>query len=184
MGEEDLEKVLQWIREHRFGKYRGKVVDNDDPTDRGRILVKVPSVLGGLEVWAMPCVPYAGDGVGFYALPEPDTGVWVEFEGGDMDYPVWTGCFWADSEIPDVPDAAVKIWKTASLTIRLDDDAGEMVLESTEGAKATLKDAVVLEAGGSKHTVGGDGVISEAGSTKAEVGTAAFKVNDGALEVV
>src|SRR4030065_133093 len=86
-----------------FGKYRGEVVDNDDPTLRGRIKVLVPAVLGTLEAWAMPCVPYAGQGSGLYTLPKPGTQVWVEFEGGDPAYPIWSGCFWLDVGVPAGP---------------------------------------------------------------------------------
>ena len=58
-------QLIDWVRSRYFGKYRGTVTDNADPTSRGRLKVNVPAVLGDLEVWAMPCVPYAGDGVGF-----------------------------------------------------------------------------------------------------------------------
>src|SRR2546427_1710363 len=88
--------LLEYLRTHYFGKYRGTVSDNDDPTARGRIKLKVPAILGDLEVWAMPCVPYAGDQVGFYSLPPAGAAVWVEFEGGDPSYAIWAGCFWAD----------------------------------------------------------------------------------------
>lgn len=83
-----------------FGKYRGLVMDNKDRTDRGRLKVIVPAVMGDEEVWALPCVPYAGNNMGLYAIPEPETGVWVEFEAGDPSYPIWVGCFWADDQVP------------------------------------------------------------------------------------
>lgn len=184
MSQELLETLAEWVRCHHFGKYRGLVVDNNDPTERGRLKVSVRSVLGPLEVWAMPCVPYAGKGVGFYSLPEPQAGVWVEFEGGDCSYPVWTGCFWADDELPDESNPALKIWKTESLTVRIDDDADEIVIETTSGAKLTIKTDVITEAGEATLTVGSNGVVSEAGASKAEVTASAFKVNGGALEVV
>jgi uncharacterized protein involved in type VI secretion and phage assembly len=80
--ERDLvETMLEWMRSHYFGKYRGVVTDNADPNLRGRIKVRVPAVLGDAQAWALPCVPYAGDKVGFFFLPEPGTAVWVEFEG-------------------------------------------------------------------------------------------------------
>ena len=53
-----------------FGKYRGLVVDSGDPLNRGRLRVRTPAVPGDQEVWAMPCVPYAGDGVGFVFRPQ------------------------------------------------------------------------------------------------------------------
>ena len=130
--------LLNWVRGHFFGKYRGTVSDNADPTSRGRLKVKVPAVLGAVEVWAMPCVPYAGKGVGFYSLPESGVGVWVEFEAGDPSYPIWTGCFWGDGELPDPGGAAVKIWKTDKVTVRIDDDADELKMETTSQSTVTL----------------------------------------------
>jgi uncharacterized protein involved in type VI secretion and phage assembly len=187
MGElmevEMMEYVVNWIRSHYFGKYRGTVSDNSDSTSRGRLKVKVPAVLGDLEVWAMPCVPYAGDGVGFYSLPPQGAGVWVEFEAGDPSYPIWTGCFWADGEIPDSNDANIKIWKTDKLTLRLDDSASEMKLQNDKESKITLSDDVKTESGEATHTVGSDGVVSEQGTGKVEVSTSGVSVNDGALEV-
>lgn len=84
-----------------FGKYRGRVVDVDDPLMLGRLRAEVPAVLGDVTSgWALPCVPYAGDGVGFHAIPPVGAGVWVEFEGGDPDYPIWTGGWWGDAQVP------------------------------------------------------------------------------------
>ncbi|HEX5732121.1 MAG TPA: phage baseplate assembly protein V [Blastocatellia bacterium] len=83
-----------------YGKYRGLVKDNNDPTGRGRVKVIVPAVLGDQQVWALPCTPYAGNNMGLYTIPEPGTGVWVEFEAGDSSYPIWVGCFWADGQAP------------------------------------------------------------------------------------
>jgi uncharacterized protein involved in type VI secretion and phage assembly len=177
------ERALDWIRAHCFGKYRGLVVDNADPTSRGRIKVRVPAVLGDLEVWSMPCVPYAGEGVGFYSLPEPDTGVWIEFEAGDPSFPVWTGCFWADGQLPDAGGAAIKIWKTEKLTVRIDDSGDEMRLETASRSRITLAGDVKTESGEAAHVVGGSGVVSELGAGKVEVTTASVRVNNGALEV-
>lgn len=184
MEQQLIEQVIDWIRNRYFGKYRGTVSDNADPTSRGRLKVKVPAVLGDLEMWAMPCVPYAGAGVGFYSLPEPGTGVWVEFEAGDPSYPIWTGCFWADNELPDESDADIKIWKTESLKIRFDDSADEVLVENSSDSKVTLASDVKTESGGATHTVGSAGVVSEKGATKAEVGDSSYKVNNGALEVM
>lgn len=184
MISDDLyDDLLTWVRGHFFGKYRGTVSDNADPTNRGRLKVKVPSVLGAVESWAMPCVPYAGTGVGFYSLPEQGTGVWVEFEAGDPSYPIWSGCFWADNELPDPGGAPIKIWKTGKLTLRMDDNADEMKLQTTSNSIVTLAADVKSESGGATHTVGSGGVVSEAGSGKVEVGASGVNVNNGAMEV-
>ena len=77
-----------------FGKYRGTVTDIQDPLFMNRVRAKVPDVMGDLESgWAMPCLPFAGSGMGFFALPQVGAGVWIEFEHGDPDYPIWAGCF-------------------------------------------------------------------------------------------
>jgi uncharacterized protein involved in type VI secretion and phage assembly len=85
-----------------FGKYRGVVLNNVDPMQQGRLQVQVPDVAGLAPAsWAMPCVPIAGIQNGMMALPVIGSGVWVEFEQGDSDYPVWVGCFWGSSaEVP------------------------------------------------------------------------------------
>jgi uncharacterized protein involved in type VI secretion and phage assembly len=84
-----------------YGKYRGLVVDNDDPQQLGRLKAHVPEVLGDVDSgWALPCVPYAGDGSGQYTVPEPGTGVWIEFEAGDPSRPIWSGCWWGDGQLP------------------------------------------------------------------------------------
>ncbi|MEM7613589.1 MAG: phage baseplate assembly protein V, partial [Pseudomonadota bacterium] len=80
--------------EKYFGKYRGTVVNNVDPMQLGRIQVSVPDVTGLVpSTWANPCLPVAGLGMGIFAVPMPGSGVYVEFEQGDPDYPVWVGCF-------------------------------------------------------------------------------------------
>ena len=85
-----------------FGKFRGTVVNNLDPMQIGRLQVMVPDVSNVmLSSWAMPCVPLAGINTGMLAIPQVGSGVWVEFEQGDPDYPVWVGGFWGTAaEIP------------------------------------------------------------------------------------
>ena len=85
-----------------FGKYRGTVVNNIDPLQQGRVQVSVPAVLGDATLgWAMPCVAVRrARASGFFAVPPVGANVWVEFEGGDPDYPIWTGCFWGIGEVP------------------------------------------------------------------------------------
>ena len=104
--------LVDRVERRYFGKYRGFVVENDDPQHLGRITVRVPSVLGRSVVtgWAMPCVPYGGAADrGMLFVPEPKSGVWVEFEEGDLEFPIWVGTFWSapdgTSELP-VPNGA------------------------------------------------------------------------------
>lgn len=103
-----------------YGKYRGKVANNIDPLFLGRIIPIVPAVSGLPLTWAMPCVPYAGSGVGFYAIPPVEANVWIEFEGGDPNNPIWTGCFWEEGQAPlEVPTPETFIFKTTSTTMIL-----------------------------------------------------------------
>jgi len=184
MNEEQLlTTIISYIRSRYFGKYRGTVSDNADPTSRGRIKVRVPAVWGELEVWAMPCVPYAGAGVGFYSLPKNGSGVWVEFEAGDPSYPIWTGCFWADNELPDDADADIKIWKTDAVTLRMHDGDDEWRAETSNGAKITITDEIKSEKGSSSQVISSSNVVSESGS-RVEVSATSVNVNNGALEVV
>lgn len=125
-----------------FGKYRGKVVNNLDPMQLGRVQVSVPAVLGqGQMSWAMPCAPYGGSGVGFFAVPPVDANVWVEFEGGDPNYPILAGCFWGSGEVPASPGVPfMKVLKTDSATLTLDDTpgAGGVTIELTSGMKIKM----------------------------------------------
>lgn len=108
-----------------FGKYRGKVIDNEDPLFLGRVLAMVAAVPGMEINWCLPCTPYAGAGVGFYAIPPIDANVWIEFEGGDVNYPIWVGCFWGEGETPIVteepPNPFIKTLKTQCMTLTLND---------------------------------------------------------------
>ncbi|NIM18415.1 MAG: hypothetical protein GTO45_41070 [Candidatus Aminicenantes bacterium] len=106
----EMEKIVanlvQKVERRFYGKYRGFVVDNTDPENLGRLKVTVPSVLGKeIAVWAFPCFPYGGDAnQGFLFIPEKEAGVWVEFEEGDTEFPIWVGTFWSkpggESELP------------------------------------------------------------------------------------
>ena len=150
-----------------YGKYRGIVTSVDDKTLR--IKAKVPAVLVEQESgWAMPCVPYAGPQVGVVFLPEKGSGVWIEFEGGDVSYPIWTGCFWRTGEQPPEAKADVKVIISVKTKIVLDDGATE----------STWSDA-----NDNKIIADSDGVAIERGGKNVKVGTAKVAVNDGALEV-
>lgn len=105
-----------------FGKYRGKVVSNKDPLNLGRVQVEVPAVLGDRQdSWALPATPYAGKDVGFFAIPVVGTNIWVEFEAGDPNYPIWSGCFWGENELPknakvDEP-SKVQVFRVEGITL-------------------------------------------------------------------
>jgi uncharacterized protein involved in type VI secretion and phage assembly len=85
-----------------YGKYRGTVINNIDPMQIGRIQAIVPDVSTVIPTsWAMPCLPIAGKQMGVYMVPQIGAGVWIEFEQGDPDYPIWTGGYWGSAaEVP------------------------------------------------------------------------------------
>lgn len=161
-----------------LGKYRGKVENNVDPLQQGRVQVSVPAVFGeGRLSWAMPCVPYAGPGVGFFAVPPVGANAWVEFEGGDPDYPILSGCFWGVGETPVKPALAqTKVLKTDGITLTLSDlpGAGGFTLEVGPPAVPTpLK--LVFNAGG---------IELQNGAASIKMTPASVNVNNGALEVI
>lgn len=88
-----------------FGKHRGVVTDNQDPSNLGRIRAKVNEVLQDVDTgWALPSLPYSGNGSGFFRVPPVGAGVWIEFEAGDVSRPIWSGCWWADGQLPSDQD--------------------------------------------------------------------------------
>lgn len=89
-----------------YGKYRGLVTENIDPMQIGRIIAQVPDVLGEtLSSWCTPCVPAAGVQAGCFIVPPIGAQVWIEFEQGNPDYPIWVGGFWGSAS--DVPAMAI-----------------------------------------------------------------------------
>jgi hypothetical protein len=131
-----------------FGKFRAKVTDNLDPLGKGRLRVSAPDVLEDDDLgWALPAVPYAGDGVGIFFLPSKGANVWVEFEQGDPDHPIWTGCFWSDPAVdlggPSPPASPAvpytKVLKTDAVTITIQDapGVGGLTIE-TNGMKLVM----------------------------------------------
>ena len=115
-----------------WGKYRAKVLDNIDLLQLGRLLVEVPTIPGEILNWALPNTPYAGPEVGFFTLPPIGANVWVEFEGGNPNYPIWAGCFWEEGEMPVLPAIPEKkVWRTEFITLELDDTPAEGGLSIT-----------------------------------------------------
>ncbi len=128
-----------------YGKYRGLVTDNQDPLSRGRLRARVPEVLGDVQTgWALPAAPYAGDGVGLYAVPAPNAGVWIEFESGDVSRPIWSGCWWGDGQLPK--DQAGSSTTPSRKIVRTDqglllslDDGGQTIALSDGNGNNLLK---------------------------------------------
>ncbi len=162
------------MRGQFFGKFRGVVTDNRDPLMLGRVRARVQDVLGDNDSgWALPSLPYGGPGVGLFLVPPVDASVWIEFEHGDPDYPIWTGCFWAQGELPATPAVAeMKVLKTDTGTITINDlpGAGGITIETNAGMK------IVINMQGIEINDGTGGSIKLIGPQ--------VSVNDGALEVL
>lgn len=158
-----------------YGKFRGKVEDNGDPDKRGRLRLKVSDIYGeeASPSWAMPALPYAGKGVGLFLIPPKGASVWVEFEQGDPDHPIWSGCFWEENEelpaSPAVPE--MKVLKTDTATITLNDKSGDsgVTIETTAGMKIKI-DA--------------NGIEINNGQASIKLSGSQVSINNGALEVM
>jgi uncharacterized protein involved in type VI secretion and phage assembly len=170
VNEQVIAELADRIRSRFYGKYRGIVTDVDDPSKMLRIKATVPAVLGETPTgWCLPCVPYAGADVGVFLLPDPGAAVWIEFEGGDISYPIWSGCFWRSGELPADASATTRGLVTKADSKLLFDDDGETVtLEDTNGNTVTLDSS---------------GVTQNRGAQKVIVGDASVSINDGAFEV-
>lgn len=171
MNEQAILDVLDRIRSRFYGKYRGTVTDVEPP-GRGRIRATVPAVLGDQPTgWCDPCVPYAGSNVGIAFLPAVGTGVWIEFEGGDVSFPIWTGCYWRDGEIPAKVAAGTMVIQTSSgHQIVLDDNGGSVTITDSTGNTVTLDQSGITVA-----AANGGGQVA---LTDAEV-----NINNGNMEV-
>ncbi|MCC5667898.1 phage baseplate assembly protein V [Nostoc sp. CHAB 5784] len=158
-----------------YGKFRGVVFDNNDPWQLGRIQAKVEEIFGkDPSGWALPCVPYAGKGVGLFLIPPKDALVWIEFENGDPDYPIWSGCFWADEKASNIVPAKpynpdIKILKT---------DIGKIEINDS-----SRKPSITIEAKIGRQTMNlvmnSSGIEIKCGNAKG----AFVKLNDSEIEI-
>ena len=150
--------------EKYFGKFRGMVMNNVDPMQMGRLLVQVPDVLGlAMSSWAMPCVPLTGQQTGTFFLPQVGTGVWVEFEQGNPDYPIWVGGFWGSAaEVPALALAAppalppIVLQTQGQTTLMLSDlpcPTGGILLKTASGAMLSINDVAITLTNGKGATV-------------------------------
>jgi uncharacterized protein involved in type VI secretion and phage assembly len=161
-----------------YGKYRGIVSDNQDPLMLGRVRARIPDVTGDDECgWATPCAPFGGSQTGFFAIPASGAGVWIEFEHGDPDYPIWSGCWWGtQADLPPLlltpPYQKVIIQTAGGQSITLDDTpgAGGITLATSGGAKITISDIGIEIDNGQGGTI--------------MLTATQVSVNDGALQVV
>ncbi|MCW5609376.1 MAG: baseplate assembly protein [Rubrivivax sp.] len=163
-----------------YGKYRGVVVNNVDPMQIGRIQAIVPDVSPIPSSWAMPCLPWAGINTGIYTVPPPGSGVWIEYERGDPDYPIWVGGYWgtaaevpmlARAVPPAVPGITIQTTLKNGLTISdVPGPTGGILIQTTTGAMISVSDVGIVISNGK------GAVINMTGPT--------VDVNLGALTVI
>jgi uncharacterized protein involved in type VI secretion and phage assembly len=163
-----------------YGKYRGTVINNVDPEQIGRIQAIVPDVSNVVPTsWAMPCLPGAGINTGMFTVPPIGGGVWIEFEQGNPDHPIWVGGYWGiTAEVPvlahSVPPAVdgITLQTTLKNGIVISDlpGAGGIMLQSTTGASIIVNDIGIIISNGK------GAVISMVGPV--------VDINAGALTVV
>lgn len=169
MTDTQLQDLLDHVRTRFYGKYRGVVTDVDATTMR--IKASVPSVFGSgaTSGWCSPCVPYAGPQVGFVMLPETGSGVWIEFEGGDVSFPIWTGCYWNNGDIPNGASADVKSIVTTAGSLHFDNQKASVTTQVSSDQSIVLDDSGVT--------------IKASTGQQVAVGPSSVSVNNGALEV-
>jgi uncharacterized protein involved in type VI secretion and phage assembly len=169
------------IDQKYFGKYRGTVINNVDPMQMGRLMVQVPDVSGLIpSTWAMPCFPVTGKQMGVWAVPLIGSGVWVEFEQGDPDHPIWVGCF--PGSTADVPALAlagnpaspsIVLQTSLQNTLMISDvvgPTGGILLKTTTGAMIAINDLGITISNGK------GAVIAMTGPT--------VNINAGALTII
>lgn len=155
-----------------YGKFRGIVTDNNDPDQQGRIQAKVPELFGDEVMgWAMACVPFAPPDHGFLALPEVDSNVWIEFEGGDPSRPIWTGCWWPQGKAPSISSPAMKIYETAA--------GNRITLDDTSGSESVS----IQDKNGATITLNQQGIELKKGSMSVKVADAQVSINGSSLTV-
>jgi Type VI secretion system/phage-baseplate injector OB domain len=142
-----------------FGKYRGTVINNVDPLQIGRVQAMVPDLAGFVPgTWAMPCLPMAGINTGVFTAPTVGSGVWIEFERGNPDYPVWVGGYWgsaaevpvmAHAVPPGVPGITIQTpLKNGIVVSDVPGPTGGILIQTTTGAMISVSDVGIIISNG------------------------------------
>jgi uncharacterized protein involved in type VI secretion and phage assembly len=175
---------MREVKRH-YGKFRGVVIENIDPMEIGRVMVQVPDVLGETpSSWAMPCVPVAGMQAGVFVVPPVGSQVWVEFEQGNADHPIWTGGFW--STVAEVPVLAIAPGAVSpGQNIVLQTTGQNAVVVSDAPSTPTSGGIVLKSASGATIVVNDSGIYlsNGKGAIVTMIGPA-VDINLGALEII
>ncbi|MFH0344332.1 MAG: phage baseplate assembly protein V [Chromatiales bacterium] len=182
--EHTVERLVERVGGSYYGKYRGLVSDVDDPDNRCRIRATVPAILGEHPcAWAMPAMPFAGDGHGMVMLPAVGSGVWIEFEAGQLDNPIWSGAWWVSDERPDPQGPKVRVIVSENgHQIILDDDNDEVKVIHGSGPEIKITATeIVLTCGACEIKIGNTEISLNNGLIK--VGSAGVSLVNGAMTI-
>jgi hypothetical protein len=139
------------VAKRHWGKYRGTVVSNVDPLFSGRLLVTVPGIV--IANWALPCVPLTDALMGTFVRPRMGANVWVEFERGDPDKPIWVGCWWGKGETPVMAKKASALPPPISATTIESGTAGISICDTPIPAGGDTPGNVNIIAGAGAVTI-------------------------------
>jgi len=127
-----------------YSSYRAFVYDNKDPENLNRLQLLVPHLNPSLpdKTWAYQKNNFSGKGYGIHMLPKKGDLVWVEYEYGDLDYPVWSFGHFGESDKPEeFTDDNVYGFKTPRGSIVLFNDVKdqETISIRLKGYKDTIE---------------------------------------------
>jgi uncharacterized protein involved in type VI secretion and phage assembly len=134
------------------GAVSGVVTNTDDPENLGRVKVTFPWMSDDIESdWARVVSPGAGNGRGFFMIPEVGDEVVLIFDHGDFDHPYVVGGLWNGKDKIPGPgaDAAsgkkpqVRTWfshKGHHITVDDTTDKNKIEIITASGHKLTLDD--------------------------------------------
>lgn len=173
MNSNDYDSTFSAKENEYKGKFEAEVVDNNDPMNAGRLLVKAYKIMDEVDFWARPSVPFAGTKSGFYMLPEIGSRVWIEF-AGYLDDPIWTGCLWLESDAKELPTGNQKtkphkkiIQSTSGMRLEFDDEEEKVTITGKDEENKVVID--VLE-----------GKITIKSSSKVEIDAKSIDLGKGA----
>jgi hypothetical protein len=170
--EHNIARLNERVGTSYFGKYRGIVTDVNDPENQCRIKARVESLLNGQETgWALPVVPFAGDGHGMVMLPAVDSGVWIEFEAGRLESPIWSGAWWASGQRPDPQGAQVRII--------VSEQGHKVILDDTNNELKLIHGAV----GGPEIKLTDSEIVLTCGACEIKISTDDISLNNGQIKI-
>jgi uncharacterized protein involved in type VI secretion and phage assembly len=179
MNDSSNDRLAELMLDRHYGKFRATIVDNNDPENRGRLKVNVPCVMDNECFWALPCSPFGGKEAGIFMVPENESALWVEFEGGDPSRPIWTGCYWPDDHSPkdnsvSTPDVRL-IKSVKGMLLALNDSEETVTISDKQGNNVITIDVN----GGTIRIKGSSSIVIDSGTVKLGGDTAIESVVHG-----